>query len=128
MILTAIAGRPAARSSSRWREASALLYLGATLIGFNFGGNFALFPAFTADKFGNDTVGRNYPCVFLSYGAGGIVFPILAGRLGDTGRFPLAFTICAASPAWWGGGHLGGVPPSTRRQPSRSPGSVSWAI
>ena len=34
------------------------LYLGATLIGFNFGGNFALFPAATADLFGNDSVGR----------------------------------------------------------------------
>jgi OFA family oxalate/formate antiporter-like MFS transporter len=73
-----------------------LLYLGATLIGFNFGGNFALFPALTADEFGNETVGRNYPWVFLSYGAGGIVFPILGGWLGDLGNFPLAFTICAA--------------------------------
>jgi OFA family oxalate/formate antiporter-like MFS transporter len=75
----------------------ALLYLGATLIGFNFGGNFALFPSFTADKFGNDTVGRNYPFVFLSYGAGGIIFPILAGQLGDAGRFPLAYTIAGIS-------------------------------
>ncbi len=75
----------------------ATLYLGATLIGFNFGGNFALFPSFTADKFGNDTVGRNYPFVFLSYGAGGIIFPILAGRLGDAGRFPLAYTIAGIS-------------------------------
>jgi len=75
----------------------ALLYLGATLIGFNFGGNFALFPSFTADKFGNDTVGRNYPFVFLSYGAGGIIFPILAGKLGDLGKFPLAYTIAGIS-------------------------------
>ncbi|MDJ0767500.1 MAG: OFA family MFS transporter [Ilumatobacter sp.] len=70
------------------------LYLAATLIGFNFGGNFALFPALTADEFGNSAVGKNYPWVFLSYGAGGIVFPILGGWLGDTGNFPLAFTIC----------------------------------
>jgi len=75
-------------------ESEWLLYLGATLIGFNFGGNFALFPALTADEFGNDAVGRNYPWVFLSYGAGGIVFPILGGWLGDLGNFPLAFTIC----------------------------------
>ena len=73
-----------------------MLYLGAALIGFNFGGNFALFPAFTADKFGNDAVGQNYPWVFLSYGAGGIIFPILGGWLGDIGNFPLAFTICGA--------------------------------
>jgi OFA family oxalate/formate antiporter-like MFS transporter len=75
----------------------ATLYLAATLIGFNFGGNFALFPSLTADKFGNDTVGRNYPWVFLSYGAGGIIFPILAGRLGDLERFPLAYTIAGIS-------------------------------
>jgi len=69
------------------------LYLFAALIGFNFGGNFALFPALTADEFGNGAVGNNYPWVFLSYGAGGIIFPILGGWLGDAGNFPLAFTI-----------------------------------
>ncbi|GKY87580.1 L-lactate MFS transporter [Sinisalibacter aestuarii] len=82
---TAMAGTP-------W-----LLYAGAALIGFNFGGNFALFPALTADLFGNDRVGQNYPYVFLSYGAGGIVFPILGGKLGDLGNFPLAFSITAGA-------------------------------
>ncbi|QEP44411.1 MFS transporter [Ectothiorhodospiraceae bacterium BW-2] len=71
-----------------------LLYLGAALIGFNFGGNFALFPALTADQFGNRSVGQNYPYLFLSYGVGGIVFPILGGVLGDMGNFSLAFSIC----------------------------------
>ncbi|GAB6040467.1 L-lactate MFS transporter [Endothiovibrio diazotrophicus] len=74
-----------------------LLYLGAALIGFNFGGNFALFPALTADEFGNRAVGRNYPYLFLSYGAGGILFPILGGVLGDMGNFPLAFSICGVA-------------------------------
>lgn len=69
------------------------LYLLAALIGFNFGGNFALFPALTADEFGNDVVGDNYPWVFLSYGVGGIIFPILGGWFGDAGNFPLAFAI-----------------------------------
>lgn len=72
----------------------ALLYLGATLIGFNFGGNFALFPTMTADTFGTKFVGQNYGWVFLAYGIGGIFGPILGGRLGDMGNFPLAFTIC----------------------------------
>ena len=71
----------------------ALLYLGATLIGFNFGGNFALFPTITADTFGAKNVGLNYPWVFLAYGFGGIMGPILGGKLGDMGNFPLAFTI-----------------------------------
>ncbi|MCI2400479.1 OFA family MFS transporter [Aliiroseovarius subalbicans] len=82
---TAMAGTP-------W-----LLYLGAALIGFNFGGNFALFPAITADTFGNDRIGQNYPMVFLSYGAGGIAFPMLGGVLGDLGNFPLAFSVCAGA-------------------------------
>lgn len=59
------------------------LYLGATLIGFNFGGNFALFAAATADYFGNRNVGTNYPLVFLAYGVGGILGPILGGVAGD---------------------------------------------
>ena len=74
-----------------------LLYLGAALIGFNFGGNFALFPSMTADTFGNKTVGINYPWVFLAYGAGGIAFPIIGGWLGDMGNFPLAFVICSVA-------------------------------
>ncbi len=72
----------------------ALLYLFAALIGFNFGGNFALFPTITADTFGTKYVGQNYGWVFLAYGIGGIFGPILGGRLGDMGNFPLAFTIC----------------------------------
>jgi OFA family oxalate/formate antiporter-like MFS transporter len=71
-----------------------LLYLGATLIGFNFGGNFALFPTITADTFGTRYVGQNYGWVFLAYGIGGIFGPILGGKLGDMNNFPLAFTIC----------------------------------
>ncbi|MFO8128667.1 MAG: MFS transporter [Bacteroidales bacterium] len=69
------------------------LYVGATLIGFNFGGNFALFPTITADTFGAKNVGQNYPFVFLAYGVGGILGPILGGALGDVGNFALAFTI-----------------------------------
>jgi OFA family oxalate/formate antiporter-like MFS transporter len=72
----------------------ALLYVGATLIGFNFGGNFALFPTMTADTFGTKYVGQNYGWVFLAYGIGGIFGPMLGGTLGDMGNFPLAFTIC----------------------------------
>lgn len=74
----------------------ALLYLGAAIIGFNFGGNFALFPAITADAFGAKHISQNYGWVFLAYGVGGIVFPILGGYLGDTGNFPMAFTLCGS--------------------------------
>jgi OFA family oxalate/formate antiporter-like MFS transporter len=63
----------------------ALLFLGAALIGFNFGGNFALFPAATADYFGNKNVGKNYGWMFTAYGVGGIVGPIMAGMFKDVG-------------------------------------------
>lgn len=72
----------------------ALLYVGAMLIGFNFGGNFSLFPTITSAVFGAKYIGQNYGWVFLAYGFGGILGPILGGMLGDMGNFPLAFTIC----------------------------------
>ena len=61
------------------------LIVGACVIGFNFGGNFALFPAATADFFGNKNVGLNYPWVFLAYGVAGIAGPQLAGIFKDRG-------------------------------------------
>jgi OFA family oxalate/formate antiporter-like MFS transporter len=67
------------------------LYVGAAVIGFNFGGNFALFPAATADFFGNKNVGTNYPWVFMSYGVGGVIGPILGGYMGDHQAWMYAF-------------------------------------
>ncbi len=59
------------------------LIVGACIIGFNFGGNFALFPAATADFFGNKNVGKNYGWVFLAYGVAGIVGPQVAAYFKD---------------------------------------------
>ena len=71
-------------ASFYWLAASPTVFcIAAALIGFNFGGNFALFPAATADLFGNKNVGANYGWVFTSYGLGGIVGPILGGWFGD---------------------------------------------
>ena len=72
------------------------LYLFAALIGFNFGGNFALFPAITTDTFGHKFFGQNYGYVFLGYGVGGTIGPMLGGYLGDMGNFLLAFIITGA--------------------------------
>jgi OFA family oxalate/formate antiporter-like MFS transporter len=71
----------------------ALLFLGATIIGFNFGGNFALFPTATADFFGPTHLGQNYGWVFTAYGVGGIVGPIMAGIFRDNGSWLPAFLI-----------------------------------
>ena len=73
--------------------APALFYLGAAIIGFNFGANFALFPAATADFFGSVNVGQNYGWMFTAYGVGGIVGPIMAGIFKDAGSFTPAFII-----------------------------------
>lgn len=62
------------------------LIVGACIIGFNFGGNFALFPAATADFFGNKNVGINYGWVFLAYGVAGIVGPQIAGYFKDVAK------------------------------------------
>ncbi len=73
-----------------------LLYIVATLIGFNFGGNFSLFPTMTADLFGAKNVGVNYGWVFTAYGMGGIVGPILAGVVRDNGlNWLVAFVVCS---------------------------------
>lgn len=79
----------------QWMAGSQVtLYIFAMLIGFNYGGLFSLFPTITADLYGNKNFGQNYGWVFLAYAIGGIIFPILGGKLGDMGNFPLAFTIC----------------------------------
>lgn len=71
-----------------------LLFLGASMLGFNYGGNFALFPTMTADIFGEKYIGQNYGWVFLAFGLGGILGPKLGGILGDRGHLPWAFSIC----------------------------------
>ena len=68
------------------------LAIAASLIGFNFGGNFALFPSATADLFGAKNVGANYGWVFTSYGIAGVV-GIAAGNYAkaETGSYETAF-------------------------------------
>lgn len=66
------------------------LIVGACIIGFNFGGNFALFPSATADFFGNKNVGLNYGWIFLSYGIAGVAGPQLAGYFKDLAKGDVA--------------------------------------
>ncbi len=61
------------------------LYAFLALTGFNFGGNFALFPLATAGRFGTGNIGINYPLMFTAYGVGGIAGPIMAGMFKDAG-------------------------------------------
>jgi MFS family permease len=58
----------------------------AALIGFNYGGCFALFPAISADYFGNKNVGSNYGWMFTAYGVAGLAGPLLAGYFKDAAQ------------------------------------------
>jgi OFA family oxalate/formate antiporter-like MFS transporter len=69
--------------------------LGAGLVGFNFGGNFALFPSATADLFGAKSLGANYGLVFTSYGVAGVVGIFASNTAKDlTGSYAGAFAVC----------------------------------
>jgi OFA family oxalate/formate antiporter-like MFS transporter len=66
----------------------------ASLIGFCFGGNFALFPAVTADAFGTKNVGKNYGVMFTAYGIAGVTGALVAGPIVQlTSSYAIAFVI-----------------------------------
>jgi MFS family permease len=53
----------------------------ATLIGFNYGANLSLFPAFAKDLWGLKTFGLNYGFLFTAWGVGGFVLSRLQQTL-----------------------------------------------
>jgi len=66
----------------------------ASLVGFCFGGNFALFPSATADFFGSKNVGKNYGVMFTAYGIAGITGAFVAGPIVQaTGSYFMAFIV-----------------------------------
>jgi OFA family oxalate/formate antiporter-like MFS transporter len=73
-----------------------LLAVGAACVGFNFGGNFALFPSLTADLFGSKNFGANYGWVFTSYGVAGVI-GVWAGNTAQsmTGSYTAAFVLAS---------------------------------
>jgi MFS family permease len=64
--------------------------------GFNYGANLSVFPSATKDLFGLKHFGVNYGVLFTAWGVGGVVLPIVAGRVADaTGSFHLAYIVAA---------------------------------
>lgn len=75
-------------------SSASTLAVAACWIGFNFGGNFALFPLLTLENFGPKNLGANYGAVFTAYGVGGILGPVMAGKVWDTmGTYSTAFVV-----------------------------------
>jgi OFA family oxalate/formate antiporter-like MFS transporter len=58
----------------------------STLLGFNYGACLSVFPSAVKDNFGLLNFGVNYGLVFTAWGAGGFVFPLLAGKLFEAER------------------------------------------
>ncbi len=73
---------------------SFLLVLLSTLIGFNYGTNFSLFPSFTKDLWGLKNLGMNYGLVFTAWGVGGAIMSRFSQMLkASTGSYTLSFII-----------------------------------
>ncbi len=79
------------------------LAIGASLIGFNYGGIFALFPSATADLFGAKNLGANYGWLFTSYGIAGVVgiaaWNAAKEHASPTTAFTIAAVLCLISAA-----------------------------
>lgn len=76
--------------------------VGASIVGFNYGGIFALFPSATADLFGSKNLGANYGWLFTSYGVAGVAGIVLGNAakvMTDSyaGAFNLAAVLCLIS-------------------------------
>jgi len=71
-----------------------LVVLVATLIGFNYGANLAIFPSYAKDLWGMPHFGVNYGVLFTAWGVGGFVMIKLSEMLkAQSGSFTLSFLV-----------------------------------
>lgn len=71
-----------------------LVVLVATLIGFNYGANLAIFPSYAKDLWGMPHFGVNYGMLFTAWGVGGFVMIKLSEILkAQSGSFTLSFLV-----------------------------------
>jgi len=74
-----------------------LIVLLATAIGFHYGANLCLFPAFAKDLYGLTNFGVNYGILFTAWGVGGFVLSRLQQMLKtSSGNFRSSFLVAAA--------------------------------
>jgi MFS transporter, OFA family, oxalate/formate antiporter len=73
-----------------------VLTLLATFIGFNYGTNLSLFPAFAKDFWGLKNFGTNYGILFTAWGVGAFVLVRVAETLkAQSGSFSFSFAVAA---------------------------------
>jgi MFS family permease len=68
--------------------------VGSAVVGFCYGACLSLFPATASDHWGTKNLGLNYGLLFTAWGVGGVVGPMLAGKIADaTGSYADAYNI-----------------------------------
>ena len=80
-----------------------LMLVGILVQGFCYGTIFAVMPSLTADLYGLKSFGANYGCLFLAWGIGGIIGPMMAASVfdatrasGAAGNYYLSYIIACA--------------------------------
>jgi OFA family oxalate/formate antiporter-like MFS transporter len=75
-----------------------LIVLLATFIGFNYGTNLSLFPAFTKGYWGMKNFGLNFGILMTAWGTGGFIFSRISQMLyANTGSHNMSFIIAGSS-------------------------------
>ncbi len=74
---------------------AAILLILATLVGFNYGTNLSLFPAFAKDRWGLKHFGINYGMLFTAWGVGGLILMEFYQRMKAVGYQNTAFLVVA---------------------------------
>lgn len=78
-------------------ESPFAIVLLATLIGFNYGANLAIFPSYAKDLWGMPHFGVNYGLLFTSWGVGGFAMSRLSETIkAGSGNFTLSFLTAGA--------------------------------
>lgn len=78
-------------------SAALMIVLSATFIGFNYGTNLALFPAYAKTWWGLKSFGTNYGCLMTAWGVGGFVMTRVSSMLVvNTGGYVASFTLAGA--------------------------------
>lgn len=102
----------------------------AALIGANYGANLALFPSLTKDYYGLKNFGVNYGLLYTSWGVGGFMLALLAGKVYDeTGSFNFAY-YCSAVLLTLAAAVTSLVKPPCRleEEPAASPQLRAWPV